>query len=77
MLDLTVGDLLDGRRDDGNRGRSDLLDLTVGDLLDDGDGSGLLDLAVANLSGKGSGNKGQSENDLLDGRHCDGGCYYY
>ena len=97
LLDLTVGDLLDGRRNDGRSGsdlldlaigdlldrshgdrcrsRSGLLDLAIGDLLDHGNWShhrcGLLDLTIANLSGEGRGNKGQSEDDLLDGRHCE------
>lgn len=75
FLDLTVGDLLDCGSDDGNRSRSDLLDLAVGDLVDDWNDSRssgrLLELTVANLSGEGRGNKGQGEDDLLHGRHCE------
>lgn len=75
LLDLAIGDLLDGgSHGDGCRSRSGLLDLAIGDLLDHGNRShhrcGLLDLTIANLSGEGRGNKGQSEDDLLDGRHC-------
>ena len=76
MLDLTVGDLLDGWSDDGSRGGGDLLDLAVGDLLDgwndDRRRCRLLDLAIADLSGEGSGSEGQGEEDFLDGRHCEG-----
>ena len=77
FLDLTVGDLLDCGSDDGNRSGSGsgLLDLAVGDLLDDRDDSrssgSLLELTVADLSGEGRGNEGQSEDDLLQGRHCE------
>ena len=78
LLDLTVGDLLDGGGcDDGNRGGCDLLELTVGDLLHDGNWGGfLLDLTVANLSGEGRSSEGQSEDDFLDGRHCEERWYY-
>lgn len=82
MLNLTIGDLLDGRSDGGSWSDGDLLDLTVGDLLhgrsDGGSNGGLLDLSIADLGGQGRGNKGESEDDFLDGRHCDeDGGYYY
>ena len=56
-------------------GGCDLVDLTVGNLLhdwDDSKSSGrLLDLTIADLSGEGRGSTGQSEDDLLEGRHCE------
>ena len=68
LLDLAVGDLLDGGNDDGNRGGCCLLELTVGDLLDDGrsdndnrGGCCLLELTVGDLLD--DGNRG---GDLLN-----------
>ena len=81
LLDLAVGDLLDGGSDDGGGGGGDLLDLAVGNLLDDGRcGSRLLDLTIGDLLdlsisnlglSEGRGSEGQDDEDFLDGRHCE------
>ena len=76
LLDLAVVDLIEGSwGDDGGCSAGDLLELAVGDLLDDWNdhrcACSLLKLTITNLSGEGGGSQGESENDLLDGRHCE------
>ena len=81
LLDLAIGDLLDGGSDSGGGGGGDLLDLAVGDLLDNGRcGSRLLDLTIGDLLdlsisnlglSEGRGSEGQDDEDFLDGRHCE------
>ena len=58
LLNLTVGDLLDERSDDGNRNWRH-------------HSGGLLNLTIDDLSCKSRGGKSQSDDDFLDGRHCD------